>query len=404
MLSSRPPWTRSSAHDSDLTHFIPVPGDALERPRARPHHERPRGDAFNASLSRLSHVVTKLERRGCGSADAVADEQAGHPGHPHRRRLGRAGQGGAEPRETVRSLVFDGLAADDVAALERIGHVVERIETSARLDLLSGPRHEGTTAPVAAARTMHWDRRVVAMSGTRTRKAVLVVTALIVLSACAAGPNPGVDTGPRPGKLLARPVAGADQPDHLRHLAVHRRREHLRGAEQRQLVRLGSSSGSRWPSAAPCGSGVNPLRPSSPGGGMTTIAGSTVVRRPSRRSSTSSPTAATSRSTTPELVRSVMLARPGARWHPLVGDHGGARPGGPPGVEDDDLQPASAARVGVVDAGHGHGRRGHLRTDPDGTRVSWSWQPYTARPAQAGHPEVPDPDQCIQNSDRPGTA
>ena len=36
--------------------------------------------------------------------------------------------------ETVRSLVFDGLAAEDVAALERIaGHVVERIEAS-RLD------------------------------------------------------------------------------------------------------------------------------------------------------------------------------------------------------------------------------------------------------------------------------
>jgi hypothetical protein len=31
--------------------------------------------------------------------------------------------------ETVRSLVFDGLPPDDVAALERIaGHVVERIE------------------------------------------------------------------------------------------------------------------------------------------------------------------------------------------------------------------------------------------------------------------------------------
>ena len=36
------------------------------------------------------------------------------------------------------------------------------------------------------------------MSGTRTTKTVLVVTALLVLSACAAGPNPGVDTGPDP--------------------------------------------------------------------------------------------------------------------------------------------------------------------------------------------------------------
>ena len=88
----------------------------------------------NASLSRLSHVVTKLERRGWVSRmPSPASKRVtlvtltddgwdvlvkAAPGHV----------------ETVRSLVFDGLAADDVAALERIaGHVVERIEAS-RLD------------------------------------------------------------------------------------------------------------------------------------------------------------------------------------------------------------------------------------------------------------------------------
>jgi hypothetical protein len=33
--------------------------------------------------------------------------------------------------ETVRSLVFEGLAPEDVAALERVaGHIVERVEAS----------------------------------------------------------------------------------------------------------------------------------------------------------------------------------------------------------------------------------------------------------------------------------
>ena len=85
----------------------------------------------NASLSRLSHVVSKLEKRGwlerCSSPQSrrvtlvsLTDGGwdvlvAAAPGHV----------------ETERSLVFDGLAAEDVAALERVaGHVVSRIAES----------------------------------------------------------------------------------------------------------------------------------------------------------------------------------------------------------------------------------------------------------------------------------
>ena len=85
----------------------------------------------NASLSRLSHVISKLERRGW-----VARQPS-----PHSRRvtlvtlteegwkvLVEAAPGHVE---TVRSLVFEGLSAEDVAALERVaGHIVERIEAS----------------------------------------------------------------------------------------------------------------------------------------------------------------------------------------------------------------------------------------------------------------------------------
>jgi DNA-binding MarR family transcriptional regulator len=84
----------------------------------------------NASLSRLSHVVTRLERRGwvtrepCGddarATDAVltdagfAQVEAAAPGHV----------------ATVRRLVFDGLEDDDVAALARVcGRIAARLDT-----------------------------------------------------------------------------------------------------------------------------------------------------------------------------------------------------------------------------------------------------------------------------------
>jgi DNA-binding MarR family transcriptional regulator len=85
----------------------------------------------NASLSRLSHVVSKLERRGWVARTpsplsrrvtlASLTEEGWQV-------LVRAAPGHVE---TVRSLVFEGLTPDDVAALERIaGHVVGRIEAS----------------------------------------------------------------------------------------------------------------------------------------------------------------------------------------------------------------------------------------------------------------------------------
>jgi DNA-binding MarR family transcriptional regulator len=85
----------------------------------------------NASLSRLSHVISKLERRDWVrrapsplsrrvTLVTLTEEGwqvlvAAAPGHV----------------ETVRALVFDDLSAEDVAALHRIaGHIVERIESS----------------------------------------------------------------------------------------------------------------------------------------------------------------------------------------------------------------------------------------------------------------------------------
>ena len=117
--------------DSDLTHF-----DYLCLAMLSEHDEHTTtmsalAGRTNASLSRLSHVISKLEARGwvkrCRSEvsrrvtlvrmteEGYAVLVAAAPGH-----VG-----------TVRSLVFDGLAADDVEALGRImRHVLARIDAS----------------------------------------------------------------------------------------------------------------------------------------------------------------------------------------------------------------------------------------------------------------------------------
>jgi DNA-binding MarR family transcriptional regulator len=85
----------------------------------------------NASLSRLSHVVKKLEQRRWVERFPCADSR--------RVTMVRLTEDGWEVLkeaapghvETVRALVFDGLDPDDVAALERIaGHVVKQIEAA----------------------------------------------------------------------------------------------------------------------------------------------------------------------------------------------------------------------------------------------------------------------------------
>ena len=117
--------------DSELTHFDYL---CLVMLSDRPEHTLSMSDLaarVNASLSRLSHVVTKLEKRGWVSRMPS----------PESRRVtlvtlseeGWAVLVKAAPGhvETVRSLVFEGLSADDVAALERVaGHIVASIEAS----------------------------------------------------------------------------------------------------------------------------------------------------------------------------------------------------------------------------------------------------------------------------------
>ena len=131
MLKLAPALDSQLQRDSDLTHFDYLCLAMLSETEERTLPMSELAGRTNASLSRLSHVVSKLEKRGwvarCPSPASrrvtlvpLTEEGwdvlvAAAPGHV----------------ETVRSLVFDDLDREDVAALHRIaGHIVERIEAS----------------------------------------------------------------------------------------------------------------------------------------------------------------------------------------------------------------------------------------------------------------------------------
>jgi len=131
MLKLSPALDSQLQRDFDVTHFdylcLAMLSDSDDR--TLPMSEL--AARTNATLSRLSHVISKLEGRGW-----VARRPS-----PHSRRVTLVSltEDGwkllvdAAPGhvETVRSLIFDDLSREDVAALERIaGHIVERIESS----------------------------------------------------------------------------------------------------------------------------------------------------------------------------------------------------------------------------------------------------------------------------------
>ncbi len=117
--------------DSDLTHFDYLCLAMLSETSDWTMTMSALAARTNASLSRLSHVISKLERRGwvsrCRSdvsrrvtlvtmtEEGYAVLVAAAPGHV----------------ETVKSLIYDGLDADDVANLHKLmSHILERIEAS----------------------------------------------------------------------------------------------------------------------------------------------------------------------------------------------------------------------------------------------------------------------------------
>jgi DNA-binding MarR family transcriptional regulator len=131
MLKLAPTLYSQLQRDSDLTHFDYLCLAMLSESADRTLRMSELATQVNASLSRLSHVISKLEKRGWVARRPSPDSRrvtlvtlteagwqvlvAAAPGHV----------------ETVRELVFDDLSREDVAALTRVaGHIVERIEAS----------------------------------------------------------------------------------------------------------------------------------------------------------------------------------------------------------------------------------------------------------------------------------
>ncbi len=131
MLKLSPALDSQLQRDSELTHFDYLCLAMLSEDDDRTLRMSDLAGRTNASLSRLSHVVSKLEKRGWVSRMPSPDSRRvtlvtlseegwkvlvkAAPGHV----------------ETVRSLIFDGLSPEDVAALERVaGHIVQRVEDS----------------------------------------------------------------------------------------------------------------------------------------------------------------------------------------------------------------------------------------------------------------------------------
>jgi DNA-binding MarR family transcriptional regulator len=131
MLKLAPTLDSQLQRDCDLTHFDYLCLAMLSESDDRTLRMSELATRVNASLSRLSHVISKLEKRGWVARRPSPDSRrvtlvtltdvgwevlvAAAPGHV----------------ETVRELVFDDLSRDDVAALSRVaGHIVERIEAS----------------------------------------------------------------------------------------------------------------------------------------------------------------------------------------------------------------------------------------------------------------------------------
>lgn len=129
MLKLGPALDSQLQRDSDMTHFDYLCLAMLSEAEDRTLRMSDLAARVNASLSRLSHVVKKLELRGwverhpCPNSRRVTMARLTPAGYDV---LAAAAPGHVE---TVRCLVFDDLDREDVAALERIaGHIVDGIE------------------------------------------------------------------------------------------------------------------------------------------------------------------------------------------------------------------------------------------------------------------------------------
>jgi DNA-binding MarR family transcriptional regulator len=131
MLRLGPTLDSQLQRDSDLTHFDYLCLAMLSEESDWTTTMSNLAARTNSSLSRLSHVITKLERRGW--VERTRSETSGRVKMVTMTEEGYAVLVEAAPThvEFVYSLIYDGLSKDDVDSLRRVmTHVLERIESS----------------------------------------------------------------------------------------------------------------------------------------------------------------------------------------------------------------------------------------------------------------------------------
>lgn len=131
MLRLGPTLDSQLQRDSELTHFDYLCLAMLSEEPDWTTTMSVLATRTNSSLSRLSHVISKLEKRGwvrrsrSDVSRRVTNVTMSDEGY--------AVLVAAAPQhvEFVHSLVYDGLTAEDVASLRRLmTHILERIESS----------------------------------------------------------------------------------------------------------------------------------------------------------------------------------------------------------------------------------------------------------------------------------
>ncbi|HET6627120.1 MAG TPA: MarR family transcriptional regulator [Nocardioidaceae bacterium] len=138
MLKLPPAMDSQLQRDSALTHFDYQCLAMLSESEDRMLRMSQLATLVNSSLSRLSHVVKKLESRGwvertpCADSRRVTMVGLTEPGWAV---VERAAPGHVE---TVRELVFEGLTAAQVAQLEQIMDVIADNIATSGLRSLSG--------------------------------------------------------------------------------------------------------------------------------------------------------------------------------------------------------------------------------------------------------------------------
>jgi DNA-binding MarR family transcriptional regulator len=131
MLKLNPALDSQLQRDSDLTHFGYLCLAMLSEQEDRLLRMSDLAGRTNASLSRLSHVITKLESRGLVERQPCAESRRVTMVHLTDKGYDVLVEAAPGHVETVRSLVYDGLSKDDVSDLRRImGYILGRLEGS----------------------------------------------------------------------------------------------------------------------------------------------------------------------------------------------------------------------------------------------------------------------------------